>query len=102
MELEDTTGLLIEKCRVSKLTSAEESLHFIVVAGHDEKEGFRPVLEYQPDFQPGPNLKKISGQLANAQPPMPERMADILLQLPERPSDFAARFAGIISYAGSK
>ena len=82
--------------------SSQKSLHFVVVARHDEEKTFRTVLEYQPHVQSNPDFKKPAGKLANAQAAMPMRMAEVLLQLPERAPDFAAHFPRIIPDESAK
>ncbi len=75
--------------------SAQELLHFVVIARHHKQKAVASVLKNQPDVQSRPDLKKTSRQPADSQPAMPVRMAKIPFQMLQRQPDFAARCLGI-------
>jgi hypothetical protein len=75
--------------------SAQELLHFGVIASFHEQEAIGAVLEDQPNVQPHADFKEASRQLADAQTLMTMRMAEIPLQVLQRQSNFAARLFGI-------
>jgi hypothetical protein len=82
--------------------SAQEFLHFVVIAGHHEQKAIGAILKNQPDVESDTNFKKVSRQLANAQSLMPVRLAEIPFQMSQCQSDFTARFPGISADARAK
>ena len=75
--------------------SAQEPLHFGVIASHHKQKAIGAVLENQPDLQSHADFKNVSRQLANAQSLMAMRMAEIPFQVLQRQSNFAAGHFGI-------
>lgn len=85
-----------------KSTSAQKLLHLVVIAHHEEEKTFRTVLKNQPNVQSDPDFEERAGKLANSQTVMPMGMPEILLQLPERASNFTAQFPRIIPDLGAE
>ena len=81
-------------CRTG-LRSTQELLHFGVIASFDKQKAIGAVLKNQSDIQSHADFKKASRQLADAQTLMTMRMAEIPLQVLQRPSNSAARRFGI-------
>jgi hypothetical protein len=75
--------------------SAQELLHFGVIASHQEHKAISAILEYQPNVQSDADFKDASCQLANAQSLMAMRMAEIPLQVLQRQSNFVAGRFGV-------
>jgi hypothetical protein len=75
--------------------SAQELLHFAVIASFHKQKAIGAVLKNQSDVQSHADFKKASRQLADAQTLMTMWMAEIPLQVPQRQSNFAAGLFGI-------
>ena len=75
-------------CRASS-KPAQELLHFGVIASFHKQKAIGAVLKNQSDVPSHAEFKKASRQLADAQTLLMIWMAEILLQAPQRQSNFA-------------
>jgi hypothetical protein len=73
-----------------------------VAAGHQKQKRPGAVLKDQPEVQANADLKKISRQPANAQPPVSVRMSKILFQLLQYRSNLLACWFRISSDAAAE